>query len=93
MFSATFNEFFQDVSQDPTLQQQLQEASGRESLVNTIVELGHEKGYSFTPSEADEWLKSMANQSGTLGELSEDQLETVAGGGLSWYEKAMFRAK
>lgn len=93
MSSATLNELFQDVSQDPTLEQQLQEASDRESFVNTIVELSHQKGYSFTPNEADEWLKSMANQSGALGELSEDQLEAVAGGGLSWYEKAMFRSK
>lgn len=92
MFSATLNQFFQDISQDPTLQQQLQEISDRESLVNKMVSLGNEKGYSFTSSEADEWLKSMANQSATSGELSESQLEAVTGGGLSWYEKAMQKA-
>ncbi|HAX79348.1 MAG TPA: Nif11-like leader peptide family natural product precursor [Cyanobacteria bacterium UBA11372] len=80
MSSAILNQFVQDISQDTNLQQQLQEATNRESLVNKMVELGNEKGYSFTPSETEEWLESMANQSGASGELSEEQLEAVAGG-------------
>lgn len=84
MSSATMNQFFQDLAQDATMQQQFQEATDRESLVNKVVELGKEKGYSFTPSEADEWLESaagyMQSQSGANGELNEEELEAVAGG-------------
>jgi uncharacterized protein YaaR (DUF327 family) len=84
MSSTTMNQFFQEISQDAIVQQQLSEATDRESLVNKVVELGKEKGYSFTPGEAQEWLESMATQadssSDASGELSEAQLEAVAGG-------------
>ena len=84
MSSATMNQFFQDLSEDATMQQQFQEATDRESLVNKVVELGKEKGYSFTPSEAEEWLESaaayMQSQSDANGELNEEELEAVAGG-------------
>lgn len=81
---SSINQFYQEVMQDAALQQQFQAAHDRESLVNLSVELGQQKGYNFTSNEAEEWLKSAAAQlpseSGTQGELNEEELEAVAGG-------------
>ncbi|MEG4007821.1 Nif11-like leader peptide family natural product precursor [Microcoleus sp. Pol11C1] len=79
------NHFFQEVSQDPELQLQFRSITDRPSLVNKVVELGKEKSYSFSPTEVSEWLESMTaqhqSQSDTSGELSDSELEAVAGAG------------
>ncbi|AFZ10181.1 hypothetical protein Osc7112_5987 [Oscillatoria nigro-viridis PCC 7112] len=79
------NHFFQEVSQDPELQLQFRSIADWESLVNKTVELGKEKSYSFSPTEVSEWLDSIAaqhqSQSDTSGELSDSELEAVAGAG------------
>ncbi|MEG3859406.1 Nif11-like leader peptide family natural product precursor [Microcoleus sp. herbarium12] len=79
------NQFFQEVSQDPELQLQFQSVTDRESLVDKAVVLGKEKNYSFSSTEVSEWLESMTaqhqNQSDTSGELSDSELEAVAGAG------------
>lgn len=79
------NLFFQEVSQDSSLQQEiLQSAIDGERLVNKVVELGQEKSYSFTSAEVSEWMESMAAQTASLsGELSEEELEAVAGAGVA----------
>ena len=78
------NHFFQEVSQDPELQLQFQSVTDRESLVNKAVALGEERSYSFSSTEASEWLESMnakhQSQSDTSGELADSELEAVAGG-------------
>lgn len=80
------NHFFQEVSQDPELQLQFQSVTDRESLVNKAVALGQEKSYSFSSTEVSEWLESMTaqhqSQSDTSGELSDSELEAVAGAGV-----------
>ena len=47
------NQFFQAISQDQAVQQQLQ-ALSRESLVNEV-ELGKQKDNTITPEELEEW--------------------------------------
>jgi len=80
------NHFFQEVSQDPELQLQFQSVTDRESLVNKAVALGEERSYSFSSTEVSEWLESMnaqhQSQSDTSGELSDSELDDVAGAGL-----------
>lgn len=85
MSSATLNQFFQEIAQDKTLQQRLQEATDHESLVNKLEQLSKEKGYEFTTTEVSEWLESVAyqveNQLNASSELSQEELELVTGGG------------
>ena len=79
------NHFFQKVSQDPELQLQFQSVTDRESLIDTAIALGKEKSYSFSPTDVSEWLESVTSQhqsqSDTSGELSDSELEAVAGAG------------
>ncbi|MEG4836728.1 Nif11-like leader peptide family natural product precursor [Microcoleus sp. B9-D4] len=79
------NHFFQKVSQDPELQLQFQSVTDRESLIDTAIALGKEKSYSFSPTDVSEWLESVTaqhqSQSETSGELSDSELEAVAGAG------------
>lgn len=75
-------QFFQQEGQDPTLQESLQSASDRETVVNKVVELGKKKGYDFTASEVEQWLNSavLQSQSDADGALNDEELEAVAGG-------------
>jgi predicted ribosomally synthesized peptide with nif11-like leader len=67
-------QFFSEVSQDQTLQQQLQSISDGKARVNKVVELGKGKGYNFTPTEVKSWLQNKRQ------ELSESELDAIAGG-------------
>ena len=75
-------EFTNKLAENESLQQELQSAiEGKEGLdaSQAVSELGAKHGYEFTAEEA-ETLRQLvlANQS---GELNEEQLEAVAGGG------------
>ena len=52
--------------------------------MNKAVALGEERSYSFSSTEASEWLESMnakhQSQSDTSGKLADSELEAVAGG-------------
>ncbi|MEG4939512.1 Nif11-like leader peptide family natural product precursor [Microcoleus sp. F4-D5] len=82
----SINHFFQEVSQDPELQLQFRSIADRETLVNKAVTLGKEKSYNFSSTEVSEWLESIEtqyqSQSDTSGELSDIELEAVAGAGI-----------
>jgi predicted ribosomally synthesized peptide with nif11-like leader len=75
----TVNQFYQEVMQEPALLQQFQSAPDRESLANMAVEVGLQNGYSFTVEEVKQALAAQSAAS-EAGELSEEQLEAVAGG-------------
>ena len=75
----TVNQFYQEVMQEPALLQQFQSAPDQESLVNIAVEVGQQKGYSFTTSEVEQALAAQ-NAASETEELSDEQLEAVAGG-------------
>ncbi len=76
-------QFFQQEGQDPTLQESLQSASDRKTVVNKVMELGKKRGYNFTASEVEQWLDSavLQSQSDVDGALNEEELSVVAGGG------------
>lgn len=73
------NQFHKEVLQDPELVKQLQSTTSRESLVNIAVELGKEKGYSFNTKQLTEWIIAQ-QKAAEKAELSEDDLEPLAGG-------------
>ena len=71
--------FFQDVENDPSLQASLKAARDSGSFAQQAVQLGQEKGYSFTIEEVEAVMTAMESQSDE-GELNESELESVAGG-------------
>ena len=75
----TVNQFYQEVMQEPALLEKFQSAPDQESLANLAVEVGQQKGYSFTVDEVEQALAAQ-NAASETGELSDEQLEAVAGG-------------
>jgi predicted ribosomally synthesized peptide with nif11-like leader len=75
----SINQFYQEVMQEPALLEQFQSAPDQESLVNLAVEVGQQKGYSFTVDQVEQALAAQ-NAASETGELSDEQLEAVAGG-------------
>jgi predicted ribosomally synthesized peptide with nif11-like leader len=73
------NQLYQEIMQELALLQQFIAASNRESLGNIAMEVRQQNGYSFT---AEEVKQAVAAQSAAseAGELSDRQLESVAGG-------------
>lgn len=80
MSKVSADQFYQQIVKDPELQQKFQTVVGRENTAALAVELGKEKGYNFTVEEAmesiNEWYKPKSQEQ----ELSDEQLEAVAGG-------------
>lgn len=78
-------QFYQEVvSNDSAVQERLKAATDLSSLAQLSVELGAEKGYNFTAEEVEAVLNqeiaTAKSQMSTGEELSEEQLEAVAGG-------------
>ncbi|ARV62834.1 hypothetical protein BZZ01_03560 [Nostocales cyanobacterium HT-58-2] len=55
-------------------------AADRDSTAALAVELGKEKGYSFTLEEAQAYIDEINANNVPQGELSDELLESVAGG-------------
>ena len=77
MSKANLEQLHQEVAQDSALQERINQAKDNESLVAIVTELGQEKGYSFTKQEAEEYINEMNT---SQQEISEEQLESIAGG-------------
>ena len=77
MSKANLEQLRQEVEQDSALQERLNQAQNNESLIALVTEIGQEKGYSFTRQEVEEYLNEMNI---SQQELSEEQLEAIAGG-------------
>ena len=75
--NSKFEQFNQEVEQDSALQEQLNQAKDKESLVALVTEISQKKGYSFTRQEVEEYIDEMIT---SQQEISEDQLEAIAGG-------------
>ncbi|NJK66420.1 MAG: Nif11-like leader peptide family natural product precursor [Microcoleus sp. SU_5_3] len=73
------NQLYQEVMQESALLQQFQAAPDRESLANLAVEVGQQNGYSFTIDEVKQALAAQSAAS-EAEELTDEQLEAVAGG-------------
>jgi len=90
--------FLHDLNDDDRLQNKLNDAGDinpekkvqskehAEKIVNQIIAFAENQGYQFTEEEYHNALKN------TDGELSEDELENIAGGNLSSYFKYQFAA-
>ena len=77
------NQFLQKVSEDNSLQEELSQALNSENDRQAATDLGAKHGYMFTPDEL--WTEiqnrqSEFQQNPSNAELSEEELETVAGG-------------
>ena len=68
------------IANDAGLQQRLQDAQGESALMSTLIKIGQEKGLPFTEEDVNAWKA----QQRASEELSDEQLETVAGGYVSY---------
>lgn len=54
--SKEIEQFHQLVIKDSALKERLKQSSDQESFVKLAVQLGEERGYSFTPSEVEAYV-------------------------------------
>jgi predicted ribosomally synthesized peptide with nif11-like leader len=82
MSKEAVDRMMQAAGADATLQQQLESAGG----FAEVVQIGADKGYQFTAEDAQVFLRERGIPIGDSGdgELSEEALEAVAGGGWGW---------
>lgn len=83
MATTAVQEFLDKVGQDQALQAELGQAMEAENDREAVTELGKSKGYNFSPEELwAEVQKRQAESQKTIqaGELSDAELEEVAGG-------------
>ncbi|WP_138503859.1 Nif11-like leader peptide family natural product precursor [Nostoc sp. PA-18-2419] len=71
-------EFYKAVVADEATQQQLRNADTTEAFINTTLELGQQKGYSFSRQEVEEVVRE--NTGPGSPRLSAAELEAVSGG-------------
>ena len=79
----TVNQFLTKVNQDGNLQTELSQAMSTEDKYQATTELAAKYGYEFTPEELSariEELESVRAKESANEELSEEELEAVAGG-------------
>lgn len=87
--SNDFRQFTNDLGTDPTVRSRLENATSKEQYVETILQVGKEKGYDFRKEDVTAALDKGGPQGGAE-KLSDEHLEGVAGGGLGsflerWY--------
>ena len=68
------------IANDAGLQQRLQNTKGESALMSTLIGIGQEKGLPFTEADLNAWKA----QQRASEELSDDQLQSVAGGAISY---------
>lgn len=73
MSKENVKKFYEATKEDVEVNEELLEATA----AGNIVEFAKEKGYEFTKEEHDEFIAEVA---ATVSELSDDQLDKVAGG-------------
>lgn len=62
MSRESLEQFYQQVLQEPSLQEPLRTALDRDSLVRLAVELGERNGYSFTAEEVEAAIAEVRQQ-------------------------------
>lgn len=83
MSANSIQEFLTKVSEDQALQEELAKAMESENDREAVTELAKSKGYEFTAEElgsAIDQIQAEAQQQMDASELSEEELESVAGG-------------
>jgi predicted ribosomally synthesized peptide with nif11-like leader len=81
MSQANVEQFYKVVQNSQQLQEQLGAAENKESFNELAVRLGQENGYTFTAEEVDAFINQKSQEANA--ELSDQELEAVAGGGQS----------
>lgn len=83
MSTQAVNQFLQKVTEDPQLQEELAKALEAENDRQAATDLAIKHGYQFTPDELWAEIQNRQSEFGQnqdSGELSEEELEAVAGG-------------
>lgn len=88
MSTVAVSEFLQKVGEDQALQADLVKAMQAPNDREAVTQLGNEKGFEFTSDEL--WAEVQKRQQEfearqTAGELSDDELEAVAGGAITTF--------
>ena len=76
-------QFLTQVQSDEALQKELAKALEAENDREAVTQLAQSKGYNFSPDELWAEVQKRQNEAQTkseIGELSDEELETVAGG-------------
>ncbi|MBD2077121.1 Nif11-like leader peptide family natural product precursor [Phormidium sp. FACHB-592] len=79
----TLEQFNQVILRDSTIQEQLKVSTDQVGFAKLMVELGAEKGYSFTTADVEEQLS--VGQAVEVRDLCDEELEAVAGGAQAAY--------
>jgi predicted ribosomally synthesized peptide with nif11-like leader len=83
MSSEAVNQFLQKIAEDETLQSSLAQALEAENDREAVTQIGQQHGYTFTSDELWAEVKKRQHEFETrqaAGELSDEELEAVAGG-------------
>ncbi|WP_083894164.1 Nif11-like leader peptide family natural product precursor [Rivularia sp. PCC 7116] len=74
------NQFLEKVAKDSNIQEELVQAMQAENDRQAVVELGAKHGFNFTGDELMNEIEKRQKAAADSGELSEEELEAVAGG-------------
>ncbi len=74
--------FYGKMESDEKLVEKLQQSQG--DGLEALVAVAKESGYDFSQAEAQQYLSAQAGAGAPEAQLSDEQLETVAGGGGSF---------
>lgn len=74
--------FFEEVEKDAELQAKFNEITEKynQSILNRLIEMGKEEGFEFTNEDLEAFNKEVILKILEEDELSEDALESIAGG-------------
>ena len=88
MISQQIETIHTSIAQDPALRQRLDKVADKEAYFDLVVEVGKSKGIAISAADVKRATDAVsANRAPAGSELSDQQLESVAGGGFfsQWY--------
>jgi predicted ribosomally synthesized peptide with nif11-like leader len=87
MSTETVKQFWQKARQDAGLQKKLLSIQGkdRQATLAAVVTLAGEAGFALTAHEYDAAVREELTRQHSAGEMTQEQLDSVAGGGVVTY--------
>ena len=87
MMNQQLETIHKSIDMDPALRQRLDGVKDKDAYVNLLVEVGGANGMKMAPADVKSALDTASKGRSANGELSDKQLESVAGGGFfeRWY--------